>query len=151
MPRVFASTLLAALLAAFPALAQHHDHASPEPSVVDAVPAQRFATDAPLRRNMQEITRIVDALDHYEHGHMPAADATKLATRIDGHVRDIIANCKLPADADAALHRIIVPLLQQARALAADPADPSAVTSMQATLADYERLFEVPSSAPPAR
>lgn len=74
---------------------------------------QKWQTDAPLRQGMAEIRAAFDA-DH------PAIHAGKqtddqyaaLATRIDQQVKSIVANCRLPADADANLHFIVADLLQ---------------------------------------
>ena len=74
---------------------------------------QKWQTDAPLRLGMANIRAAFDA-DH------PAIHAGKqtddqyaaLATRIDQQVKSIVANCRLPADADANLHFIVADLLQ---------------------------------------
>lgn len=95
--------LLPALLLALagPAAAQHHDHAS-TPSVVAAAPAHRFAADATLRADMAAIRSRVEGLDHYRHGHVPPDGARRLAADVQARVRDIVAHCTLPPDADAA-------------------------------------------------
>ena len=124
-----------------PVAAQQHEHApAPAPSTQQA-PAQRFATDATLRREMQGIRSAVEALGHYEMGHMGAAQAVEFATAIEGHVRTIIAECKLPPDADAALHAIIVPLMQNAGALKQKPEELSAIAPMRSALEQYDRQF----------
>ncbi|MDR7099016.1 hypothetical protein J2X04_001363 [Lysobacter niabensis] len=138
---------LALLCAAFPAFA-HDDHA--RDATTAAAPeaaAPRWATDAPLRAGMRGIRVAVDALGHYEHGHMGPEQATVLANEIEGHVQSIITNCKLAPEADAALHAIIVPLLQNARALKADPTKLQVIPPMREALADYARRFEDPEFA----
>jgi hypothetical protein len=137
---VLPAALLAALL---PALAQEHAHHAPPPATQEA-PAQRWATDAPLREGMAGIRTAVEALGHYEMGHMGPEQAAELAGQIQAHVRDIIANCKLPPDADGALHLIIAPLMQHAAALQADPKKLEAITPMRQALADYARQFDDP-------
>ena len=123
-----------------PALAAQHQHAPP-PKAAQAAPAQRFATDATLRKEMKGVRTAVEALAHYEMGHMGAAQAVEFATQIEGHVRTIVAECKLPPDADAALHAIIVPLVQEAGALKAKPQDLAPIERMRAALASYDRQF----------
>lgn len=125
------------------AASTHQYAAAPAPSKQQA-PAQRFATDATLRLEMQGIRGAVEALAHYEMGHMGEAQAVDFATEIEGHVRTIIANCKLKPDADAALHAIIVPLMQNAVALRQKPQDLSAIPPMRDALERYDRQFYDP-------
>ncbi|HEY5780416.1 MAG TPA: DnrO protein [Lysobacter sp.] len=107
---------------------------------------QRWATDAPLREGMQGIRIAVDALDHYEHGHMGPDQAVLLADKIEGHVRDMVAHCALAPDADAALHAIIAPLLQGAGALKRDPGNLTVIAPMRKAVADYARQFDDPAA-----
>lgn len=99
-----------ALLAATPSvvLAQHEHQQHAMHGSGDAVAqlqlqdGRKWPTDAPLRLGMASIRAAFDA-DH------PAIHAGKqtddqyaaLATRIDQQVKSIVANCRLPADADA--------------------------------------------------
>lgn len=122
------------------AFAQDHAHHA-APVAQTAAPAQRYATDAPLRENMAGIRDAVAALEHAEHGHLDAGQVGALADKVNGHVRTIVAECKLPPDADAALHAIIVPLVQQANALKAAPQDLSPVAGMREALDAYNAQF----------
>jgi hypothetical protein len=125
--------------------AQHAQHAPAHPA--PGAPAQRHATDAVLRGNMLGIRKSVDALAHYEHGHVGPEHARILAGNVEGHVRDTIARCALPPDADAALHAIIVPLLRHAAALKADPANHAPIAGMRHALEQYAREFDDPGFA----
>jgi hypothetical protein len=109
------------LLAAAPKLAlaqhEHQPHgmhgSSGAVAQLQLKDGQKWQTDTPLRRGMANIRAAFDA-DH------PAIHAGKqtddqyaaLATRIDQQVQSIVANCRLPADADANLHFVIADLLQ---------------------------------------
>jgi hypothetical protein len=136
--------LLTGLPAASLALAQQHvSHAST--TTPGAVPSQRFPTDATLREQMRAIRGNVLALEHYGHGHITKALAAQLADQITAHVNTIIANCKLPPDADAALHGIIGSLLQNASALKADPGRSDTVAGMHKALDQYGRTFDDPA------
>lgn len=116
-----------------------------------ATPAQRWATDAPLRAGMREIGAVVEALGHYEAGHMGPDQAVLLAGQVPGHIAGIVANCRLEPEADAALHVVLAGLSRGADALARDPADLAAIQSMRQALADYARLFDDPGfELPPA-
>ncbi|HET9033332.1 MAG TPA: DnrO protein [Dokdonella sp.] len=120
----------------------HADHAAPE-SV--AIPAQRYATDAPLREGMSRIHAALEELRHYEMGHMPQSIAVEKVASIKDAIDYVFANCKLDAKADAALHSMLVPLLNGVQAFNKDPADTSTVASMRDAIADYPRVFADPS------
>lgn len=137
---------VAMLCSALPARAQDHEHHASPPATQQA-PAQRWATDAPLREGMRGIRTAVEALGHYEMGHMGPEQVVAQARDIQAHVRSIIANCKLPAEADAALHLIIAPLMQHAAALEADPGKRGEIPPMRQALADYARQFDDPQFA----
>ena len=142
---ILAATIAALLGAVAPALAQHDSHHVP--AAAPTAPAQRFATDAVLRENMRGIRKSVDALAHYEMGHMGPEQAKMLAGNVEGHVNDIIANCKLPPDADAALHAVIVPLMQNAVALKSDPKKQELIAPMRKALEQYPLQFDDPAFA----
>ena len=137
------------------AAAAAHAHAAPpanpasvtpgkatSPSAAKA-PARRFVADAPLREGMAGIRRSTLALEHARHGHLDAAQVRALATAIRSDVNTIVAKCRLPPDADAALHPILGAILAQAAALERDPAKPAAaIDGLQAAMQDYARLFD---------
>jgi len=83
-------------------------------------------------------------LGHYAHDHITPELAARLSDQITGHVNTIIVNCKLPPDADEALHHIIGPLLQDASALKADPQRPDAIAGMRKALDQYAQQFDDP-------
>lgn len=152
--RNFTLLLLSTVLcAALPAIAQHsHDEheshaASAEPV---AIPAQRYATDAPLRDGMSRIYTALDELTHYEMGHMPQATAVEQVDAIKAATDSIFANCKLAPDADVALHSMLVPLLSGIQAFQKNPADTSAVAAMRQAVADYPRVFDDSNLSAPA-
>ena len=146
MLKISAIALAAVLGLSTPlAFAQHHEHhPAPATTASAATPAQRFATDAPLRKYMQSIRRSVAALEHGEHGHLDAAQVTTLATGIQRDIGNIVAECKLPADADAALHGIIGSLALNADKLKTDPQAAGAVAALRAALDDYAVQFDDP-------
>ena len=138
------SLLVSLSLACGVAVAQKDAHPV---AAAASTPAQRYATDATLRAQMQAIRSAVAGLDHYEHGHMGPEQAALLAGQVEEAVRTIVANCKLPPDADAALHAIIVPLVQNAAALKQDPKNLAAIVPMREALAVYARQFDDPAVA----
>ena len=74
---------------------------------------------------------------------------TRLAGDVQTHVAAIIATCKLSPEADAALHRILVPLMNSAAALKSDPGKRDAIAPMRQALADYARQFNDPDFVSP--
>lgn len=130
-------------LPAASALAQQHAHATAAASTT-AAPAQRYATDATLRRQMREIHGVVQSLGHPVRGQISPELPTRSADAVTGHVNTIIVNCKLPPDADEALHHIIGPLLQDASALKAGPRRLEAIAGMRKALDQYARQFDDP-------
>lgn len=137
--------LLSAMAAPFAHAQDGHDHHAPAAAVSQEIPAKRYATDAPLRKGMAGVRVAVDALGHYERGHMGAEQAVTFATGIQEQVAYLIANCKLEPQADAALHGIIAKLGAGAQALKTDPTDMAAIAPMREALADYRRSFDDPA------
>ncbi len=150
-PYPLAAALAATLTcAALPAAAQEHaqhDHAAHAAHAAAAVttPAQRWATDAPLREGMARVRAALSDLSHHEMGHMSNEQAREFAVAIEDAVKFMFANCKLPAEPDAGLHAILVPLLAAAQRLDKDPADKTAVAAMRDAVAPYPRQFDDPA------
>ena len=143
-PTILSLGLIALLgLPALSAGAQEHVHAAPAASA-SAAAVQRYATDATLRQQMREIHGVVQALGHHQPGPLTPDVAARLSDQITGHVNTIIVNCKLPPDADEALHHIIGPLLQDASALKADPRRLDAIAGMRKALDQYAQQFDDP-------
>ena len=140
MRALMMSLSLICLAGAAPAFA--NGHASHEAVAASTAPAH-FQADAALAGHMQQVGTAVDALQHYEHGHMDQAQGTALATLIEDHVNQIVATCKLPPASHAQLHAIISPLLEHAGALRANPAQLDHIAPMRKAMQDYHRLTGV--------
>lgn len=122
-----------------------HEHAAHATTGEAApVPAQRWATDAPLRDGMGRIHTALDELRHYEMGHMSEAMAIDRVGLIEAAASDIFIHCKLAPQADAALHDMLLPLLAAARKLKAQPQDMTSVAAMQKAVARYPVYFDDP-------
>ncbi len=122
--------------------AQAHDvHAAGQPV---AAPAQRWASDAALREGMRRVQAALAELHHYELGHGSPATAQEQAAQIEAAIRYLFAHCRLAPDADAALHRILLPLLTAAQRLQRDPAQHDAVAAMREAVAPYPQQFDDP-------
>lgn len=143
MRALIAATILA-ISGVVPTPAVAQDHSQPHQTVPEVASTTRYPTDAPLRQGMRNIRVAVDGLGHYEAGHAAPSDAVRLAGEVEDNVRYIIANCKLSPEADAALHAIIVPLMQNAGTLKHDPMKREAIPAMREALETYERQFDDP-------
>ncbi|MEP6882667.1 MAG: DnrO protein [Dokdonella sp.] len=129
------------------AIAQHeHEHA---PAVTTpSESSERFATDAALRQGMSRIHKALDALRHYEMGHMPESIAKQQVDDIGSAIDYLFANCKLDAQADSALHAMLVPLLDGVQAFKKNPEDTSSVAAMRQAVTDYPQRFDDPDWPP---
>ena len=123
---------------------EHEHAAAPADGDAAAAPSsgERFAVDAPLQQGMGKIRAAVATLEHHEMGHLSDEQVVEPAAEIEAQVQFLIANCKLDAQADAALHGIIGKLLEGAKALKDKPADAAPVAPLRAALAEYPRLFD---------
>lgn len=143
--------ILAGALSAQPATAQsaheaHAAHAHAPAAAPTPAPTQRWATDAPLREGMRNIRTAVQALEHYEHGHMGIAQASSTVALIDTSVNDIFANCRLEPDADVALHGLLAQFLAGAEAVRTSQQVPvQEIAGMRSALARYPQLFDDPA------
>lgn len=126
-----------------------HQQSAPVRSAA-AVPAQRWASDEPLRTGMRRIQTVVGALQHLEHGHMDAGQAVAASRLIRQHAAFLVDHCRLDPEPDAALHVIIASLLHAAATIEADPGNPAAVATMREALDDYARGFHDPGWDPAA-
>lgn len=120
----------------------HAEHAAQSPPV--AVPAQRWAPDAPLRQGMRRARVAVENLERYEAGQMGATDAVRQAAEVEAAVVFMFSNCKLAPEPDEALHGILVPLITAAQALKADPKRLAAIGEMRAAIEYYPQYFDDP-------
>lgn len=144
---IFVALAFAFSAAALPAFA--HDHTQHEHAQAAAkpaaAPAQRWATDAPLRAGMARVRSALDMLAHHEMGHMGEAQAREQAIEVQGAIQSMFETCKLAPEPDAALHAILVPLLTAAQQLDKNPADKASVAAMRKAVAPYSTQFDDPN------
>jgi hypothetical protein len=150
---ILACTLAGGLVLAPLAAAQDappHEHGHATTPVPAAAPEGGWATDAPLREGMARVRGALDELRHYEMGHMPRGLAVEKVGEVKDAVSYMFAHCRLKADADAALHDMLVPLLAAVQRFESDPSDAGSIAAMRAAVADYPRLFDDPAARPAA-
>lgn len=141
---ILSPSLLILLALAGTAGEDRHVHEHPSSAAISAPVATdtaRWPTDAPLRGGMQRIESAVSVLAVAGEGEpMRVAEA---AASIESAVQQIIRDCRLPPQADADLHTVIVPLLGEAQKLRADPSSRSQrLPALQSAVRDYHRLFD---------
>lgn len=137
---------LASAVFAAPAMAQsaaHHDHAAHASHDAQVkAPAQRWATDAPLRAGMRNLREATETLNHYQMGHLDDTQRDNAVEKIDAEIKDMFANCKLKPDADVALHGLLAKFIAGANAARAGKFGKAELAPMQDALAQYPQLFD---------
>lgn len=129
-----------------------HDHAPGAVGQLRLDDDRKWATDAPLRNGMAAIQAAFDA-DHPAIHAGTATDAQyeALASRIEAQVNSIVANCRLPPEADANLHYVIADLLQGVNLMrGGDPARTrhDGAAQVQGALRAYDEFFDAGAGAP---
>lgn len=105
----------------------------------------QWATDEALREGMTRLRNAVDkALPQDSAKPLSAKAAIQLQKDVDAAVSHMIANCKLPGEADAALHRLLIDLLKGAEALSDEAERENGVERIVATLKQYPEVFAAP-------
>ncbi len=90
----------------------HHDHPAAAAEAPKLKAGQKWETDGPLRKGMEEIKLLVEeALPKAHQGKLSAEEYAQLGKAVDTQVSALFANCKLPPDADAALHGVLVEII----------------------------------------
>jgi len=161
-----AAGLMVAVLAwassAVPAIAQQqhehqHDSGAAAVASIELDAGRKWATDASLRAGMADIRAAFDA-DHpaIHDGRQTDAQFEALARRIESQVNSIVANCRLPPEADANLHYLIADLLQGVGLMRGqDPVGSrhDGAALVHGALSAYGKYFDDPgwSVEPPAR
>lgn len=137
---------------AMPALAaEPHDHGGAQGAAhaISLDQGRKWATDAPLREGMGAIREAL-AQQHPEAGSV-GADYEALASTIEKNVASIVANCKLPPEADRNLHFVVADLVGATDVLRGKTAGVSPAEGVhQAVRATnlYGRYFQHPGWKP---
>lgn len=120
-----------------------HGHADAPTLILDH--GKRWPTDAPLRHHMNDIrATMAGSLARIEQGTLPRADYVKIGASVESKVASIIADCKLPPEADAMLHVIVAGLVDGADVMQGKSAgEPAAGAHKVVTALDnYAQYFD---------
>lgn len=99
-------------LAATPPAAHEHKHEHAATATLQLNAGKKWETDAALRQAMSNIRQAMAGELHEIHeNRLSARGYGKLAQKVEAEVGNIVANCKLGAQADEQLHIVIVELL----------------------------------------
>lgn len=115
------TTLLLAAALAVPltsmAASAHDSHGSAETHQLQLNAGKKWDTDAPLRQAMTAVHASVTKILPAAHaGKATAADYDAFGNAVGQQVAYMVENCKLPPEADAQLHIIVVDLVAGAEA-----------------------------------
>ncbi len=135
------------LLAPFSSFAQHeHEHEDADAGALVLEHGEKWATDAPLRAGMEQIRTLiaVSQATVAAGAALSSADAHQLAEGIRHQVDELIRNCKLEPEVDAALHVLIADMLQGAAELAGEPPSAEGLARIQNAINQYARYFSHP-------
>jgi hypothetical protein len=102
---------------ALAATEQGHDHGHAQHEL-QLNAGQKWATDAPLRKAMGELSDTLrDALPAIHENTLADAGYVKLSEQVNAQVAYMVKNCALPSEADAQLHVIIAAMLDGAESM----------------------------------
>ena len=138
---VLAGMLLVAPLGGF---AQHeHEHEEADAGVPVPDHGEKWATDAPLRGGMEQIRSLIAVPQATVAAGiaLSPADARQLAEGVRHQVDELIRNCKLEPEADAALHVLIADMLKGAAVLAGGSSSAMGLARIQNAINQYPRYF----------
>jgi hypothetical protein len=149
---LLAITIVTAIGLGAPALAADtHQHAAGEPTKPNLDHGKKWATDEPLRKNMNDIrTALVAKQEGIHKGTLKPEDYKVLGRLVEARVASIVAECKLSPAADANLHLIVAELIGGADAMQGkSKATPAAgATQVVRAVNDYGRYFNHPGWKP---
>lgn len=119
----------------------HGHHAEQAPAEAAGGPWQ---ADRALTEGIARLERAVDKAR--EQGN--ASDAVALSRTLESEVVLLIENCRLPPQADQALHGLLAELLDHAERLRSEGEVDRVLPALDKTLRDYRRLFIAPEEGP---
>lgn len=152
--RVFAGAAASLLLCLSiqAAKAGEYPHNHPGTAGLELNHGEKWATDAPLRKGISAIRAVLAVkLERIRRGTLPASAYGVLAETVQDNVNAIIANCKLPAEADAQLHVIIARVLEGNAAMKDGPDQAKrrgGALQIIAALDEYGTYFDHPGWQP---
>lgn len=125
-----------------------HDHQAMEAGAhldLERPETGKWASDASLREGMAGIRDAFEpAHESYRSDEFDAASAAELADTVEQQVNFMFANCQLPADADAELHKLLAAALGAARSLRESDDLHQGLHQLHEVLQAYGEYFDHP-------
>lgn len=144
---VVAATFGAGMLWAASEPEQREHHSEHHAGALELVlnDGARWATDEALRAGMNGIFKAFDqAHDAYRAGELETEGVAALAEQVEDRVNFMFANCNLPADADAELHKLLAAAFGAAATLRQSDNPHDGLHELHALLKAYGEHFEHP-------
>lgn len=126
---------------------EHDQHAAQDAGELDLArpDSGKWASDESLRQGMSELKAAFEPRHAaYQRGDFDAGRAAELADTIEEKVNFMIANCKLPAAADAELHKLLAAALGAAETLRASDDPHQGLHRLHRVLQAYPEYFKHP-------
>jgi hypothetical protein len=123
----------------------HGEHEGHAPGAAKPVldHGKKWKTDAPLRQGMEAIrAEVVAALPAIHEKRYTPPEYAALAGKIGAQLSSIVANCKLPKDADAQLHLVLAELVAGTQAMQAQSGQREGAIRVLGALGTYGSYFE---------
>ena len=131
--------------------ATEHAHETHDAAAVEMTlnNGQKWPTDEALRRGMSGIrSALASSLPRIHERRFTPQEFSNLADRVQAHVDDVVANCKLPEDADLQLHVALEHILEGIGAMNAKADQEKGAVAVLQALNAYGEHFDHPGWAP---
>lgn len=151
--RIAALGLLVLLAAPVAAQSEDHEHDHGAMHGSGELDLQRpddgkWASDTSLRQGMSDLRKAFrPAHDAYRNDRFDAEQAAELADAVEEAVNFMFANCQLPADADAELHKLLAAALGAEKSLRESDDLHEGLHRLHRVLQAYGEHFEHPGWA----
>ena len=124
-----------------------HDHHAGHAAMPEVAAGHvRWPIDTALGRGMARVQAGSDALAGlHATGTPDPARSRVIAEELRSAVNTMFAECRLPPEPDAALHRLLAQVLDAARQLADGDLGGAAATQLRTVLTRYRELFDDPA------
>lgn len=129
----------------------HKHESSQAPHKLTLDHGKKWTTDAPLRREMGELRKALHEVKHDIHkGRFTPEQYRALGETVEYRVGRIVADCKLPPEADANLHLVVADLIAAADVLQGKaPGKPQeSAHQVAVALNQYGKHFDHPGWKP---
>ncbi len=146
--RIVSLVLLMILVS--PLIAQHDDHEHHSMHGSGELNLQlsevgKWASDDSLRQGMSELRKVFEPAHRaYRNNEFDTEQAVNLADAIDEQVNFMFANCRLPADADAELHKLLAAAHDAAQSLRESEDLHDGLHRLHRVLRAYPEYFQHP-------